>query len=146
VAAAVVVAGAAWVVAGLLRRRSAARARQILITAIPPGEAPESVRRAWVGLTLPLAPGHPAPAVVPVRGVVHGQPGGYCTCYLVEGRRAVEHLAAARPDAAAWWRQYTPHVLARGYCLAFPVETAELLEGPAFVSHPDGTVEDVRRQ
>jgi hypothetical protein len=145
VMATVLVGSAALVVAGLLRRRSAPAGRQIRITATPPGEAPEAVRRAWVGLTLPLAHGHPAPAMVPVQGVVHGQPGGYWTGYLVDGRQAVERLAAAHPEAAGWWRQHARHVLARGYCMVFPVEVCDLLEAAAFVSHPDGTVEDVRR-
>src|SRR5262249_50509394 len=38
------------------RKRSAGGA-VIRITAVPPGEAPVFVRRAWVGLELPLIPG-----------------------------------------------------------------------------------------
>jgi hypothetical protein len=144
VLAAVLVAGwAALAGAGLLRRRTARPARHIRVTVTPPGEAPAVVRQAWVGLT--QAHGHPAPAVVPVRGAVHGQPAGCWTGYPVDGRQAVERLAAVRPEAAAWWRQHARHVLPRGYCLVFPVETCELVEGPAFVAHPDGRVEDVRR-
>src|SRR5262245_29015032 len=32
-----------------------AGAGRVRVTAVPPGEAPEDVRRAWVGLELPLA-------------------------------------------------------------------------------------------
>jgi hypothetical protein len=43
----------------------------------------------------------------------------------VEGKKAVQLLAAVAPNAAAWWRQHAPHVLAHGYQLVFPVEVCE---------------------
>ena len=44
----------------------------VRIIATPPGEAPEEVRRAWVGLELPLAAGETGPHTTPVGGVLTG--------------------------------------------------------------------------
>jgi hypothetical protein len=45
-------------------------ALKIRIVGLPQGESPDEIRRAWVGLTLPLAPRHPVPRVVPNFGVL----------------------------------------------------------------------------
>jgi hypothetical protein len=128
--------------------------RSIRILAIPPGEAPEAVRAAWVGLELPLSSGYTQPQTVPGIGVASGLPTGHLRGYLVEGREAVACLAAASPEAAAWWRTYAAHVLAPGYQLVFPVEICHRVGDAApvwaacsasFICHPDGTVEDARR-
>jgi hypothetical protein len=134
------------------RRRPA---QFIQIVATPPGEAPEEIRAAWVGLKLPLSRASPQPRQLPVTGVASGRTCGYWRGYLVAGHRAVELLAMASPEAAAWWRLHAPHVLEKGYQLVFPVEVCQRLEDktisaecescPAgFMCHPDGTVEDVR--
>lgn len=63
---------------------------KIRILSIPPGDAPESVRRAWVGLELPIAP---------------DSPGNRC---LVYSNEAIAVLALADPTAAQWWRDHHP--------------------------------------
>jgi hypothetical protein len=45
--------------------------------------------------------------------------------YAVDGRAAVNALASHSPDAAAWWREHAPHVVARGYRFVFPSEVCE---------------------
>jgi hypothetical protein len=95
----------------------------IRIVGVPPGEAPLWVREQWVGLELPL-PRRSAPRAyyaygvlsVPrswlaqwwgiIRGRAERIPG-----YAVESSHAVDILAASNPDAAAWWRKHTPHLI-----------------------------------
>ena len=48
--------------------------------------------------------------------------------YAVEGRRALAALESASPEAAAWWRENAPDVLAPGYQLIFPAEVCERLD------------------
>lgn len=45
---------------------------KIRITDIPGGEAPLEIRRAWVGLVLPLAPGEDGPRTPRTAGVLSG--------------------------------------------------------------------------
>jgi len=52
------------------------------------------------------------------------------TGYAVDGRAAVRALASHSPEAAAWWREHAPHVVARGGRLWFPCEVCEVLESP----------------
>src|SRR5947199_83534 len=54
----------------------------IRIIDVPPGEAPEWVRRAWVGLVLPLAPGEYGPRVLAAAGVLTGPRG--CAAALAQ--------------------------------------------------------------
>jgi hypothetical protein len=46
----------------------------IRIIATPSGEASEEVRRAWIGLELPLAAGETGPRTVSIGGVLTGLP------------------------------------------------------------------------
>ncbi len=109
----------------------------IRIVKTPPGEAPEEIRKAWVGVVVPL------PRFSPLQktwtsGVVSGPRSrfGFLIAalsgrlerklvYQVSGREAVDALAAHSPQAAAWWRQYAPHVLRRGSRLGFPADVCE---------------------
>jgi hypothetical protein len=88
---------------------------EIRITDVPPGEAPEWVRRAWVGVVLPLAPGEDGPRAVSTGGVLTG-PRGCATAlfhlllgrtkrrmgYVTDAEVAVWLLAERDPEAAAW--------------------------------------------
>jgi hypothetical protein len=97
----------------------------IRVTHTPPGEAPADIRRAWVGLELPLRrrEGEPRPQVA--LGVLSGQDPQLATGYVVDARKAVQCLASHSPEAAAWWRQNAPHVLSLGSRLFFPFEVCE---------------------
>ena len=112
-----------WYLIRHLWSNSASKVR-IRITATPPGEAPEEVRRAWVGLELPLAPGETAPRPMAVVGVLSAE-GESTLGYAVTGKTAVDLLASHDPAAADWWRESAPHVLAGGYQLVFPTEVCE---------------------
>ncbi|MGE0485994.1 MAG: hypothetical protein AB7Q81_17740 [Gammaproteobacteria bacterium] len=102
------------------------------ITATPPGEAPEVVREAWVGLALPVV-GHYAATDgahdSPPSGVLSGAPESYSD----DGGQSVPALAAfavlhaAAPEAAQWWRTNTPELHAPGHNLVFPDRVCELL-------------------
>jgi hypothetical protein len=108
--------------AGSARRFGRGRIR---IVAMPPGDAPEHIRRAWVGLELPLANGQSGPSRQPAQGILSGQDEGPCSGYAVDGREGVALLAAKAPEAAAWWRQQAPHVTTHGYQLVFPADVCE---------------------
>ncbi len=107
----------------------------ILVTATPPGEAPVEVRKAWVGLILPLAPEVEQPSASPPLGVRSGPKGLISSIlatlfyrgervhvYSVLGSEAIEVLERSHPDAAQWWRNSATHVLRQGMGLGFPVD------------------------
>ncbi len=100
---------------------------QIRIVTTPPGEAPQSVREAWIGLELPLAKSRDQGKKLAVMGVRSWE-GIFMTGYAVDGRVALERLAASSPAAAAWWRKNVPHVLKSGFQFVFPVENCVRLD------------------
>ena len=110
--------------AGKKNRRMAPRIR---IIAVPPGEAPESVRRAWVGLALSLPPGETGlPRMLPAEGVLSGHAAGSCLGFLVEGKEAITALSLHDSLAAAWWRENVPEISAERYRLGFPASVCEV--------------------
>jgi hypothetical protein len=102
-----------------------ASVRRVRIKALPPGEAPEDIRRAWIGLELPIANGQADGRSRGVFGVLSNEPVSCCQGYSVDGAQAVRILAAKAPDAAAWWRRNAPHTLIGGYQLVFPAYVCE---------------------
>ncbi len=96
----------------------------IKIVATPPGEAPEYIREAWVGLVLPLLV--PSVRRVWTAGGVLSTPktvwgewlrrllglGKFEVGYIVNVVTAVALLERAAPWAAQWWRENTPEMLA----------------------------------
>jgi hypothetical protein len=105
----------------------------IRITQVPAGEAPLSVREKWVGLTLPLAPSFASPTNARTFGVLSGPRRPWARVaavllgrtthhrgYAVEASLALEALHRASPEAAAWWRENTPHMLSPGQHFLFP--------------------------
>ncbi len=127
--AAVVVFGvlAVFAVGIALAFRGGAMAQpcRVRIVGVPPGEAPDYIRRSWVGLELPLAPGLSGPVLIATEGVVSGQDDGPMDGYVVLGSEAMKLLAAHDSEAALWWRTHAPHVVAHGYQLVFPAEVCE---------------------
>jgi hypothetical protein len=109
------------------RKKSMPRAR-IRIIGLPPGEAPEWVRWAWLGLELPLIQSQVRSEKVAAEQVLSHRPAETPPAYAVDGRAAIEILASASPEAAAWWRQWAPVVLAPGYQLVFPAANCERLD------------------
>lgn len=81
---------------------------KFVIVSTPPGDPPDWVREAWVGLILPEE-NPDDPAIVRI-GVLGGRPqndGGY----KVSGRTAIAALEEHNAAAAQWWFNNAAHVL-----------------------------------
>ena len=74
---------------------------KIRIIAVPPGEAPEWVRKEWVGLEFPVADVDMKKAIR--FGVAKGGPPQNTGGYPVETKKAIEILKEKNPKAAQWW-------------------------------------------
>lgn len=107
----------------------------IRIIATPPGEAPEEVRRAWLGMELPLAAGESGPRTLPVGGVLTGArtflgkllkllsgQRQYSHGYVIDAPQALVLLAEKAPSAALWWRERAPHCWQPGQVFLFSAE------------------------
>ncbi|MDO9399376.1 MAG: hypothetical protein Q7T79_01655 [bacterium] len=73
---------------------------QIKIIDVPLGQAPDWVRKEWVGLILPVAEN--LPPLTFLIGALDGEvknPSGYA----VETTTAIKTLAIKSPEAAKWW-------------------------------------------
>jgi hypothetical protein len=115
----VLVAGVGW-----WNHRSRGRIR---IIATPPGEAPEEIRRAWIGLELSLVGNGEQPRTLSADGVLTYRPAGVVTGYVVDGKKAIALLASHSPQAADWWRENAPPVTKSGSLLMFPADVCERL-------------------
>ena len=108
---------------------------EVRIIAVPPGEAPPEVREKWVGLCLPIRRtwfGRRRRSLRTV-GVLTGprtlggllramRSGEPIEGYAVPVLKAVAILEVAHPEAAAWWRANTPHMMQPGRLFVFPAE------------------------
>jgi tetratricopeptide (TPR) repeat protein len=99
----------------------------IKIVGLPPGEAPESVRNEWIGLTLPLA-STPSAFLLKSGGVVTRKEEDAVKGYMVEANEAVALLEQKSPTAAQWWRTNTPHLLANGKLFIFREHVCALVQ------------------
>jgi hypothetical protein len=79
---------------------------KIKIIAIPPGQAPEWVRQAWIGLKLSAVPSTATGRQIGVRGGRPENLGGY----EVYGNEAIELLKKKNPEAAQWWKDNLPGI------------------------------------
>ena len=120
----------------------------VRIRSVPPGEAPLEVRRAWVGLVLPLEQGAGGlPLRVPVFGVLSA-PGSFLgriwalltggarqvEGYVMDPRKCIDILEHHDKRAAMWWRDYAPHMLKPGKRFVFPADVCEVV----FEAPPEG--------
>lgn len=72
----------------------------IRITSTPPGQAPEWVRKEWVGVEIPVKTQQVGLAM----GALGGEPEAENLAgYHVNAVQAVSILAQKSPDAAEWW-------------------------------------------
>ena len=117
---------------------------QIRITSIPPGEAPEHVRKAWIGLVLPVPDRFAGSRETLGFGVLSaprtfvGALIALClgrakreTGYIVAADRAIEILTLHAPYAAAWWRENASRVIAPGRHFVFARDACEEIPGDA---------------
>lgn len=109
--------------------------RFIRIVAVPPGEAPEEVRRAWVGVRIPLPLFHRHPREWRSSGVLTGPKGLVARVsallsgrlerhrgYAVAAVAAMAALETRDPAAARWWRENVPHAIRPGKAFVFAAE------------------------
>ncbi len=107
----------------------------IRIIAIPPGEAPEDIRRAWVGVRIPLPLFHGHAKDWRSVGVLTGPKSFFARLlalfsgrfvrrhgYAVSVIEAISALEAANPAAAKWWRENTPRAIGPGKAFVFAAE------------------------
>ncbi|MEK7092738.1 MAG: hypothetical protein AAB907_03885 [Patescibacteria group bacterium] len=101
--------------------------KKFKIIATPPGQAPEWVRKEWVGLELPISISVPGgiELFTSIPSGIFGGPSENDGGYIADGLTAVDLLATKSPAAATWWRQNAPHVL-HGQ-LVFKKEVCELV-------------------
>ena len=112
----------------------------VRIVAVPPGEAPMWVRQKWVGLDLPVTryAAHRKLLAFGVPPLPLSWPAQWATIlrgraervagYAVEAALAVGILAQANPEAAAWWRENTPHLIAPKRYLVFHEEVCRIAD------------------
>ena len=117
---------------------------KIRIKSTPPGEAPEHVRQAWIGLEIPVPPRFAGRRLGFGVGVLSGPKSRLGALfailfgraqrvvgYTVEARVAVDLLASRSPEAADWWRQHAPHFIEPGHYFMFAAEACEELHETA---------------
>jgi hypothetical protein len=106
------------------------KSSSILITSVPPGEAPLWVREKWVGLELPVR--YSVPKIWITCGILSAPStrlgqlwwilrgrAERVSGYLVEASRAVGILERSSPEAAAWWHENAPQHVAPKRFLVF---------------------------
>jgi hypothetical protein len=113
----------------------------IEIIAMPPGEAPEEIRKSWIGVIIPLPINAQAEQEKTGYGVLSGPRSWFLALfpflhktrfkwrvYRVSGAEAVSALAKRDEPAADWWRKNTPHLLKRHWQLLFPADVCRIVE------------------
>lgn len=113
----------------------------VRIVAAPPGEAPLWVRARWVGLDLPVISYSAQRKFLTFgvssqsRSVLTQWLAGFrgsaelAAGYAVEAAPAVGILSLTSPEAAAWWRKHTPHLIAPNRYLIFHAEVCRIADG-----------------
>ncbi|MEN9405381.1 MAG: hypothetical protein RLY47_340 [Candidatus Parcubacteria bacterium] len=105
----------------------------IKIISVPAGQAPEEIRRAWVGVVLPTV-GESGPTT-PQFGVFGGEPAPENqNGYGVLLRDAVEALrAVGKTEAAEWWSDELPPtsilIFGKMFCELVPTHDSTYAEG-----------------
>ena len=110
----------------------------IRIKSMPPGEALEQVRQAWVGLVIPVPPrvagcqnflgfgvlSGPKTRLGGLLGLLLGRAKRH-RGYAVSSKVALDLLAARCPEAADWWRQNAPRFFEPGQGFIFSSDSCE---------------------
>ena len=117
---------------------------KIRIISTPPGEAPEQVRQAWIGLEISVPPRFAGRCRGFGVGVLSGPKSSLGSLfavlfgraqrevgYIVESRVAIDLLAARSPETAGWWRQNAPRFTKSGRYFMFAAASCEELHETA---------------
>ena len=100
---------------------------RIRFTSAPQGQAPQWVREAWIGVTVPCFPFTGTPPEGSLCGVENGKVAKSYECALVPEFEAIEALEKHNSEAARWWR-------GKGFgsrsdsLFAFNVDSFEIIE------------------
>jgi hypothetical protein len=98
----------------------------ITIIATPPGEAPEEIRKQWIGMVLPAS--DPVDVIQPFQ-VPSGEPTASVRVYAVPTKVALLFLISqGKEEAAKWWHDELPGDFVVAGALCFPVEVAKIIE------------------
>ena len=100
----------------------------IQVINLPPGEAPEAIRRAWIGILLSLPEGDEGPIIPAPAGKFAALKSLFRFAppprvFRVDAAHALDCLSHHDPEAAAWWEQNQPDLLFPGTHLHFPEQT-----------------------
>jgi len=113
------------------------KACRIRIIDTPPGEAPEEIRRAWIGIELDSWSGRKQNRGF---GVLTGPKTLFRLLFTFRGEamamdgygvfalRAFEELAKHNPAAEKWWRENAGHLYRKGMGLVFDAGACQELE------------------
>ena len=99
---------------------------RIKIVRTPAGQAPEKIRRAWIGITLPCEPILGFSEGIEL-GAVTRKPVKKRYCFHVPQVPAIEALEQVAPNAANWWRRFG-YPRANGW-FTFGEDEAEIIYG-----------------
>jgi hypothetical protein len=117
---------------------------KIRIKSTPPGEAPEHIRQAWIGLEIPVPPRYAGRCRGYAFGVLSGPKTRFGKLlaillgraerkvgYAVEAKVAVDLLASRSPEAASWWREHAPRFIEPGRYFLFATDSCEVIRETA---------------
>jgi hypothetical protein len=124
---------------------------QFRIKSTPAGEAPESVRQAWVGVVLPVPRAWSRRRKFRTVGVLSGPKNPFSfflaqvqgkvkrgSGYVAAADKAVEILSQHAPEAAAWWRQNAARSIAHCRYFMFDEDACEVVVEDDVVEVPAG--------
>ncbi len=96
---------------------------------MPGGDAPEDVRKAWIGLVIPVDPHFEQPALIDSRMVASGVHAGPVKGYTVLAILAFEALAKSDAgDTIHWWWKNAREYYREGMHFVFDSECCELID------------------
>ncbi len=98
----------------------------IIIAEAPPGDAPDDIREAWVGLVLPLRGGFKQPHKMRANQIVSGDEIEPQEVFLVEGSEALSILSEENTIAANFYRDSLADVATPVF--TFPVDVCEVVK------------------
>ncbi len=98
----------------------------VRITKPPPGDAPDDIREAWVGLVLPLRGGFKQPHKMRANQIVSGDLIEPQEVFLVEGSEALSILSKENYIAANFYTDSLADVVTPVF--TFPVDVCEVVK------------------
>ncbi len=110
-----------------MTREKSSKAKFIEIIAAPRGQAPEEVRKAWIGCILPLAEDSNEKDAQISIGVLGPKLEAY-RGFTVPAAAAFEVLKRRSAEAETWWRNNCSYLFAGGQKLIFNADACKPVE------------------